>query len=160
MNIILYLLQLIQYQHEQICWFLNFICRYLPLRQWAFDDSHSPKYQKFKIDELPLITDFRQAWSFKISFLTTKSATVRRFFPSVVALPAISRTAAAVLVVMLRNLSFIRIMVPNDSFSAKSVTPISLLMKVASLPSNFDVLIAATLSSLRKTGNISSFINA
>jgi hypothetical protein len=51
-------------------------------------------------------------------------------------------------------------MVPNDSFSAKSVTPISLLMKVASLPSNFDVLIAATLSSLRKTGNISSFINA
>ena len=65
MNIILYLLQLIQYQHEQICWFLNFICRYLPLRQWAFDDSHSPKYQKFKIDELPLITDFRQDWSFK-----------------------------------------------------------------------------------------------
>ena len=148
MNIILYLLQLIQYQHEQICWFLNFICRYLPLRQWAFDDSHSPKYQKFRIGLS------------KISFLTTKSATVRRFFPSVVALPAISRTAAAVLVVMLRNLSFIRIMVPNDSFSAKSVTPISLLMKVASLPSNFDVLIAATLSSLRKTGNISSFINA
>ena len=65
MNIILYLLQLIQYQHEQICWFLNFICRYLPLRQRAFDDSHSPKYQKFKIDELPLITDFRQDWSFK-----------------------------------------------------------------------------------------------
>ena len=65
MNIILYFLQLIQYQHEQICWFLNFICRYLPLRQRAFDDSHSPKYQKFKIDELPLITDFRQDWSFK-----------------------------------------------------------------------------------------------
>ncbi len=50
MNIILYLLQLIQYQHQQICWLLNFICRYIPLKQWAFDDSHSPKYQKFKID--------------------------------------------------------------------------------------------------------------
>lgn len=65
MNIILYLLQLIQYQHTQICWFLNFICRYLPLRQWAFDDSHSPKYQKFKIDELPFLTDFRQDWTYK-----------------------------------------------------------------------------------------------
>lgn len=64
-NIILYLLQLIQYQHKQICWLLNFICRYIPLKQWAFDDSHSPKYQKFKIDELPLITDFRQDWTYK-----------------------------------------------------------------------------------------------
>ena len=65
MDIILYLLQLIQYQYKQICWLLNFICRYIPLKQWAFDDSHSPKYQKFKIDELPLITDFRQDWTYK-----------------------------------------------------------------------------------------------
>ena len=65
MNIILYLLQLIQYQHKQICWLLNFICRYIPLKQWAFDVSHSPKYQKFKVDELPLITDFRQDWTYK-----------------------------------------------------------------------------------------------
>ena len=65
MDIIMYLIQLIQYQHKQICWLLNFICRYIPLKQWAFDDSHSPKYQKFKIDELPLITDFRQDWTYK-----------------------------------------------------------------------------------------------
>lgn len=65
MNIILYLLQLIQYLYQQNCWLLNFICRYIPLKQWAFDDSHSPKYQKFKIDELPLITDFRQDWTYK-----------------------------------------------------------------------------------------------
>ena len=65
MDIILYLLQFIQYQHKQICWLLNFICRYIPLKQWAFDDSHSPKYQKFKIDELPLVTDFRQDWTYK-----------------------------------------------------------------------------------------------
>jgi len=65
MDIILYLLQLIQYQYKQICWLLNFICRYIPLKQWAFDDSHSPKYQKFKVDELPLITDFKQDWTYK-----------------------------------------------------------------------------------------------
>ena len=65
MDIILYLLSLIQYQHQQICWLLNFICRYIPLKQWAFDDSHSPKYQKFKTDELLLTTDFCQDWTYK-----------------------------------------------------------------------------------------------
>jgi transposase-like protein len=65
MNIILYLLQLIQYQQKQISWLLNFICKYLPLKQWAFDDSHSPKYQKFKIDELPIIIQHNQEWTYK-----------------------------------------------------------------------------------------------
>lgn len=55
MNIILYLLQLIQQLYQQNCFLINFICKYIPLKQWAFDDSHSPKYQKFKIDQLPLI---------------------------------------------------------------------------------------------------------
>lgn len=64
MNIILYLIQLIQYQHKQICWLLNFICRYIPLRQWVFDDSHSPKYQKFKIDQLPKIIHY-EIWDYK-----------------------------------------------------------------------------------------------
>lgn len=38
MDIIMYLIQLIQYQHKQICWLLNFICRYIPfIRQdWQF----------------------------------------------------------------------------------------------------------------------------
>lgn len=63
MNIILYLLQFIQYQHKQICWLINFICRYIPLKQWAFDDSHSPKYQKFKIDQLPKIISYKQEWN-------------------------------------------------------------------------------------------------
>ena len=65
MDIILYLLTIIQYLYQMNCWLLNFICRYIPLKQWAFDDSHSPKYQKYKIDELPLITDFRQDWTYK-----------------------------------------------------------------------------------------------
>ena len=64
MDIILYLLNYIQYQHQQICWLLNFICRYIPLKQWAFDDSHSPKYQKFKIDELPKILHY-EVWNYK-----------------------------------------------------------------------------------------------
>ena len=65
MDIIAYLLSLIQSLYQQNCWLINFICRYVPLKQWAFDDSHSPKYQKFKIDELPLVTDFRQDWTYK-----------------------------------------------------------------------------------------------
>ena len=82
MNIILYLLQLIQYLYQQNCWLINFICRYIPLKQWAHDDSHSPKYQKFKIDELPLILhvepwDYRDfmaylKWRYKDDFKTIK----------------------------------------------------------------------------------------
>ena len=73
MDIILYLLHLIQYQHNQICWLLNFICRYIPLRQWAFDDSHSPRYQKFKIDQLPVIkTFYKQDWQFLLEYYQWK----------------------------------------------------------------------------------------
>ena len=57
MDIILYLLQLIQYLYQQNCWLINFICKYIPLKQWAFDDAHSPKYQKFKIDEIPIVKE-------------------------------------------------------------------------------------------------------
>lgn len=53
MNIIQYLLDLIQTLYQQNRWLLAFICRYIPLKQWAFDDSHSPRYQKFKVDQLP-----------------------------------------------------------------------------------------------------------
>ena len=63
MDIIMYLIQLIQQLYKQNCWLLNFICKYIPLKQWAFDDSHSPKYQKFKIDELPKIISFKQEWN-------------------------------------------------------------------------------------------------
>ena len=62
MDIILYFFEYIKYQQKIICQLLNFICRYIPLKQWAFDDSHSPKYQKFKIDELPKIVFFKQDW--------------------------------------------------------------------------------------------------
>ena len=66
MDIILYLLHLIQYQQKQICWLLNFICRYIPLKQWGFDDSHSPKYQKFKVDELPKVQIIQHEWHWQL----------------------------------------------------------------------------------------------
>ena len=55
MDIIHYLLTIIQYQQKQIRWLILFICKYIPLKQRAFDDSHSPEYQKFKVDQPPII---------------------------------------------------------------------------------------------------------
>ena len=40
---------------------LLFIAKYIPLKQWTFEDSHSPKYQKFKVDKLPKIIHFEKA---------------------------------------------------------------------------------------------------
>ena len=65
MDIIQYLLSVIQYLFQQNCWLINFICRYIPLKQWDFEDAHSPKYQKFKTDDLPLITNFQQDLTYK-----------------------------------------------------------------------------------------------
>jgi transposase-like protein len=62
MNIILYLLQIIQYLYQQNIFLIKFICRYIPLKQWAFDDSHSPEYQKFKTDDLPKVICHKQDW--------------------------------------------------------------------------------------------------
>ena len=66
MNIIQYLLSIIQYLYQQNCWLINFICRYIPLKQWAFDDSHSPKYQKFTVDELPRIQIHQHEWDWQL----------------------------------------------------------------------------------------------
>lgn len=65
MDIIMYLIQLIQQLYKQNCFLIKFICKYIPLRQWAFDDSHSPKYQKFAIDKLPKIISHKQEWNWK-----------------------------------------------------------------------------------------------
>ena len=62
MDIILYLLTIIQEQHQQICWLILFICRYIPLKQWAHDEIHSPAYQKFTTNKLPVIKQDCQLW--------------------------------------------------------------------------------------------------
>lgn len=55
MDIIQFFIDTIQEQRKFIAVLLNLLCKYVPLKQWSFDDSHSPKYQKFKTDELPVI---------------------------------------------------------------------------------------------------------
>ena len=65
MSIILYLLQIINDLYQQNAWLIQYMCKYLPLKQWAYDDSYSPKYQKFKTDELPKIVYTKQDWNWK-----------------------------------------------------------------------------------------------
>lgn len=48
---------------------LMFIARYIPLKQWAYDELHSPKYQKFKTDRLPLMLKFeKQNYTFLLAY--------------------------------------------------------------------------------------------
>lgn len=62
-SIILHLLFVIQYQSKIITWLILFISKYIPIKQWTFHDSHSPEYQKFKTDKLPIIIPFvKQDW--------------------------------------------------------------------------------------------------
>jgi transposase-like protein/ssDNA-binding Zn-finger/Zn-ribbon topoisomerase 1 len=49
-----------QYLLKLISQLLLFIAKYIPLKQWAFEDSHSPEYQKFKVDKLPKILRFEK----------------------------------------------------------------------------------------------------
>ena len=59
-SIITYLLMYNQYLIKIIFELLKFICKFIPLKQWNFDDSNSPKYQKFKVDKLPTILKFEK----------------------------------------------------------------------------------------------------
>lgn len=55
-SIITYLFLYNQYLLKVISQLLLFIAKYIPLKQQAFEDSHSPEYQKFKVDKLPKIS--------------------------------------------------------------------------------------------------------
>ena len=159
MNIILYLLQLIQYQHKQICWLLNFICRYIPLKQWAFDDSHSPKYQKFKIDKLPVIKTFiKQDWQFLLEYYQWKygkpvKPVQRRNGKSF-------RKTPSALYVELHITTFTTIMAVTVNTSVKSVArpsaPMKSLQHLFALPA----LTAEIPSFPKKTVSSSAYINA
>ena len=73
MNIVLHLLNVIQYQSKQIIFLLKFIRKFIPINQWLHDDSKSPKYQKFEIDKLPtIIPFFKQDWCFLIAYYEHK----------------------------------------------------------------------------------------
>lgn len=59
-SIITYLLIYNQHLLKIISKLLLFISKYIPLKQMEFDDSNSPKYQKFKVDKLPTIIKFKK----------------------------------------------------------------------------------------------------
>ena len=66
MDIIQLLLSIINDLNYEKRWLLSFICRYIPLKQWAYDETHSPKYQKFKTDELPKIEYLHHEWAWRL----------------------------------------------------------------------------------------------
>lgn len=73
MNIILYLINLVQQLFAQNQYLINFICKYLPVKQMVHDDSRSPKYQKLKVDELPVIKQrYKQDWQFLLKYYEWK----------------------------------------------------------------------------------------
>ena len=64
-SIIHYLLIQNQYLLQIISYLCNFICKFIPLKQFVFDVSNSPKYQKFKVDKPPLIKKHINVWYYK-----------------------------------------------------------------------------------------------
>ncbi len=59
-SIITYLCWYNQYLLKIISYLLNFIVKFIPLKQFIFDDANSPNYQKFKTDKLPIIKIFEK----------------------------------------------------------------------------------------------------
>lgn len=129
MNIIQYLLNIIQYLYQQNCWLLSFICRYVPLKQWSFDDSHSPKYQKFKVDELPRITDLRQDWTYKDLIPYFENVMARKSVQTAGVQTAIFQKAAPAHAVTLLCRFSTKITVQRSSSCARFVTPHFFQMK-------------------------------
>ena len=121
MDLIQYLLSIIKTLYQQNCWLLAFICRYIPLKQWAFDDSHSPKYEKFKTDPLPKIIPTRHEDWKHLCLEYKRSHNGRELKPSAAGLMSKSlRTSIAPAVEPLPSI-FTGTMVPRASTSARSV---------------------------------------
>jgi len=71
--IISYLLLYNQYLIKYIYQLTLFIAKHIPIKQWAFDDSNSPAYQKFKTDKLPIIKKFeKQDYCFLLEYILWK----------------------------------------------------------------------------------------
>ncbi len=71
--IITFLLAYNQFLISQINQLLLFIAKHIPLRQFAFDDSNSPSYQKLKVDKLPVILKFyKQDYQYLLEYYKWK----------------------------------------------------------------------------------------
>jgi len=72
-SIIQFLFNYIQLLHEYIYQLLFLLVRTNNFRQWRHEELHSPKYQKFKTDKLPIILEFhKQNYEFLISYYKHK----------------------------------------------------------------------------------------
>ena len=98
--------------------FFNFICRYIPLKQWVFDDSHSPKYQNFKIDKLPKLIYYEKLGLQRLHSLP-RMEVWQEINLSAAVLNVILMTTVPVHVAMLQSLISTRIMVQKDRSCAK-----------------------------------------
>ena len=151
-NIILYLLTVIQEQYKTICWLLNLICRYIPLKQWAFNDSHSPKYQKFTTDRLPVIKPFiKQDWQFLLEYFLWKYGKpvrpVQRRNGKSIPEDIVCPLCGALIIISMIT------MVGTDSICARSVARHSSRGRVSPRRSASSALTADTPPSLKRTGN-------
>lgn len=161
MDIILYLLTIIQYLYQMNCWLLNFICRYIPLKQWTFDDSHSPKYQEFKIDELPRIQFHQHEWQWTLLIPYFKHRYGKKIRPISRRKPCDIPDDCCCYPVAHRNHISTAITAKPGSSAVRSAAPTSPRKKTAFLNSSlFAVLIVGKLLWLKKNGNTSSSINA
>ena len=158
MDIILYLLQIIQYLYQQNCWLIQFICRYIPLKQWAFDDSHSPKYQKFKTDQLPVIIPFiKQDWQFLLQYYIWKYGKPVKPVQRRNGKPFLK--TLSVLSVVLPIITSMITMAAMVNTSAKSADKLSVTVKISLLRYDFFVLTAVIPWFPKKTANTLLFTN-
>lgn len=77
MNSIIHCLLLYnQYLVSQINYLLSFTFKHIPIKEYIFNDSRSPKYQKLKLDILPVIVKFeKQDYKFLIEYYFFKYKT-------------------------------------------------------------------------------------
>ncbi|MDD6770856.1 MAG: hypothetical protein PUE23_08355, partial [Inconstantimicrobium porci] len=109
-----------QYLIKTIYQLIGFIAQHIPLKQMQFDDSNSPKYQKFKVDKLPIIKHLNKLITY-FYWLITSINTIRLSNPSKDVTVKLYPTKLSVLnVVQLMNTSMIT-MVAKASINVKSV---------------------------------------
>lgn len=134
-SIITYLILYNQYLLKQISQLLLFIAKYIPLKQWAFDDSHSPEYQKFKVDKLPKIFVSEPIdYEFLLAYYQHKyGKTVK---PTIVDPRTLSQKPLNVLAVVHPISTYSRIMALKDNAFVKSATSVSMkrIFTTAHLP--------------------------
>lgn len=115
------------------CWLLNFICRYIPLKQWLLMIPILPNIKNSKLMNSHVSLTSGRTGLTRNSSLTLKNVTLRKYAPSAAALNVTSRSAASSPAFAPPSLSSTRITVPKGSFSVRSVMQSSLKRKAASL---------------------------